>query len=247
MTSYNTMQAFDERRDIIIPGNYEQTLDFCAKHFIEVGQRSISEHGYFAVALSGGSTPKGIFSLLASKYHLQLDWKKVWLFWSDERAVLPDHKDSNYHMAMESGFRSLGIPQENIFRMQAEADIEAHAEEYEKVVKEKIGGVFDLIMLGMGNDGHTASLFPRTHALQSERLVAANYIPQQDAWRMTLTFDCINASRCIAIYVLGKEKSSTIKKVFLGPYDPDELPIQKIGTPGHRALWILDEAAAADF
>lgn len=249
MTSYKEIQAYDDRRDIIVPGAYEQTLEFCADLFIEIANKAIEDHGYFAVALSGGSTPKGIFTHLASeKKRSRVNWEKVLLFWSDERAVPPDHPDSNYKMAMEYGFKALKVPSQNIFRMVAEINLVENAFIYEKLIKDKINGVFDLVMLGMGNDAHTASLFPLTHALhpQEDRLVVANFVPQQNAWRMTLTFECINRSKAIHIYVLGSGKSKTVKNVFLHPYDPDSFPIQKIGTSDHKALWILDTDTAAD-
>jgi 6-phosphogluconolactonase len=106
-------------------------------------------------------------------------------------------------------------------------------------------GVFDLVMLGMGEDGHTASLFPKTHGLHAEdRFVIANFIPQKNVWRMSLTFECINAARNIVIYVLGKSKASMVKQVLSGPYQPDDLPIQRVGTREHKALWVFDNAAA---
>lgn len=249
MTNCNSkIQAYDDRRDIVVPGDHQQTFEYCVEHFIATANKAIADHGYFAVALSGGSTPKGIFSLLASSENRhRVKWDRLRLFWSDERAVPPDHPDSNYRMAMEAGFGLLSIPENNIFRMVAETDIEASALDYEKIIFEQLkSGSFDLVMLGMGDDGHTASLFPRTHALHSQnRFVTANYVPQQHSWRMSLTFECINASKVIAIYVMGQGKSKTLRKVLSSPYDLDEFPIQGVGTPEHHALWIVDQEAAA--
>lgn len=239
---------FDERRTIVIPGNYTETLQFCVDQFIEIANSSVKNHGYFAVALSGGSTPKAIYQALASSINRnKIDWTKVLLFWSDERSVPPDHEDSNYHMAMEAGFSSLPLKPENIFRMKAEENIEENALEYEKLIQTHIPHkIFDAVLLGMGEDGHMASLFPLTHGLRVQnRLVIANFIPQKDTWRMSLTYDCINSAHHILLYVLGKNKEKMVAQALLGPYDPDILPVQKVGTSTHRALWIMDSDAAA--
>jgi len=247
MSWNHVVKAHDERRDIAIPGDSQTTIDFCVNHFIAIAQESINDHGYFAVALSGGSTPKIVYEQLALPANAaKIDWTKVLLFWSDERAVAPTSSDSNYHMAMEAGFSALPIPAKNIFRMQAEEEIEAHALEYETLIREKIPGkVFDLTLLGVGDDGHTASLFPHTHGLHAEgRLVIANFLPEKKIWRMSLTFDCINASKHICVYALGKGKATILAKVLSGKYLPDDLPSQRVGTATHKALWIMDEAAA---
>jgi 6-phosphogluconolactonase len=238
---------FDDRRQLALPGDSIETVDFCVAHFIAIANASIKNQGYFAVALSGGSTPKVIFkSLSAHEYRHQIDWKKCWIFWSDERAVEPTDTESNYHMAMEAGLNEIGIPAEQVFRMVAETNIEKNAENYEHAIKKHIpSGRFDLVMLGMGDDGHTASLFPWTEGLQNtEHLVIANYITQKKVWRMSLTYKCINEAKHIAIYVLGANKAGMVKTVLEGPYNPDELPIQRVGTAEHPATWIIDEAAA---
>lgn len=244
------LTSFDDRRDLIIPGNAEQTIRFCAEHLIKVGSQAISERGFFTLALSGGSTPKPIYKLLTSKdYRSRLDWKKVKLFWSDERCVPPTHPESNYHLAMEMGFSTLGIPEKNIFRMPAEnPDLMEAAKDYEVQILENVpDGVFDLITLGMGEDGHTASLFPKTHGLHpNNQLVIANFVPQKNMWRMTLTFECINQAHEIAIYVIGKSKASTLKEILNSHYDPDTYPIQAVGTRTHKALWIVDNEGAKD-
>lgn len=243
--------SIDSRRDIYIGNDTETTLKFCAEHFIDVASTAIAEQDKFCVALSGGKTPENLFKMLASPtYRSKLDWSKIFLFWSDERCVPPTHSESNYFMAMNAGLASLPIPSEHIFRMPAESsDREEAAETYEKLIKKHtVSEAFDLVALGMGEDGHTASLFPKTHGLhtETEALVIPNFIPQKDTWRMTLTFKCINEARHIAIYVLGKNKASMLKRVFNDPYDPNILPIQEIGSPTHKALWIADRDAAAE-
>lgn len=240
------VESYDERRDAAIAGAREKTIEFCVEHFFGVGQEALKDHGYFAVALSGGSTPKAIYQELATeKNRDRLDWSRILLFWSDERAVLPTHPDSNYKMAMEAGFAKLPISKSHIFRMKAESDIEVAAMEYEAIIEKNIPDKrFDLMMLGMGEDGHTASLFPKTHGLHSEeRLVVANFIPSFNAWRMTLTFECINQAKNIAIYVIGKSKAEMLKRVLSKVYDPDNLPIQRVGTSTNHALLIADNEA----
>lgn len=241
------IHTYDERRNIIIPGDAKETVTFAVEQLVAIANEAIAERGMFTVALSGGSTPKAIFELLAKKpYRDQIAWDKVRIFWSDERSVPPNHPDSNYHMAMQAGLSILPIHNKHIFRMVAEQDIKAGAAQYEELISDMIpAGTFDLVMLGMGEDGHTASLFPKTHALHSnDRYVVANYIPQKNTWRMTLTYQCINLARHIVIYVIGKSKAAMLKFVLTAPYHPDELPIQRIGTAVHKALWIIDKDAA---
>lgn len=241
-------RAWDERRDIIVPGDYQMTLIFCVEHFIALSKQAIKDHNAFFVALSGGSTPKAMFEHLTSPpYDQMIEWNKLHLFWSDERSVPPDHPDSNYQMAMQTGFSKMPIPKEQIHRMPAEENIEESARDYEQTMNAVLKGrPFDLIMLGMGEDGHTASLFPNTKGLHVEnRLVIANFIPAKSSWRMTMTFACINRALNIAIYVLGASKKETLAEVLLSPSQFDRYPVQRIGTVTRHALWIADEAAAA--
>lgn len=249
LTDHLHPHPWDERRDLIIPGDYNTTLIFCVEHFVSCAQRAINDHGAFYVALSGGSTPKAIFEhLTTSPLSQQIDWTKVHLFWGDERTVPPDHPDNNYRMAMEYGLNHMPIPKEQIHRMVAEQQIEENALEYERtiraVLKER---AFDLVMLGMGEDGHTASLFPYTQGLkETNRLVIANAVPQKNCTRMTLTYPCINQAHCIVFYILGSSKKHALSQVLKSPLDCEKFPSQAIGTVEHRALWIVDEAAAAD-
>ena len=237
--------SWDERRDIAHPGNQKETVSFAVEHFINCAKEAIADHNFFAVALSGGSTPKAIFeSLLNDPYPSAIDWTKVFVFWSDERSVLPTDNDSNFKMAMTAGLKKLPIPSNQIFRMQAESDIEQNAQIYEKHIYQTLHGrPFDLIMLGMGEDGHTASLFPGTLALdETEKLVVANRVPQKKTDRMTFTYPCINKALNIVIYVLGKNKEEMVGKVFLEKHSPP-FPVSLVGTKTNKALFILDSDA----
>lgn len=219
----------------VVPGNKEETLAYATDHWIETAKNAIAKRGAFRVALSGGSTPKAIYEKLSNEHLHSLDWSKVHLFWGDERNVPPTDPDSNYKMAMDAGLAKLPIPENQIHRM----DPEKSPLEYEKLLTQPL----DLVMLGMGEDGHTASLFPNTAALnETTRLVVLNDVPQKETTRMTLTFSAINQAHTIVFYVLGDSKKKMIKKIF---HEPEhQFPAQLIGTAENKALWILDSAAA---
>ena len=223
----------------ITPGNKEKTLDYAVNHWIESAKNAIAKNGAFRVALSGGSTPKAIYEKLATEHTNTINWSKAHLFWGDERTVPPTDPESNYKMAMDAGFAKLPIPKNQIHRMVAEENIEENAAAYEKLLTTPL----DLIMLGMGEDGHTASLFPNTAALnEKSRIVIPNLVPQKNTTRMTLTFPAINQAHTIVFYVLGDAKKEMVRKVF---HEPEhQFPSQLIGTPQNKALWILDSAAA---
>ncbi len=233
---------WDERRDITIPGDTEATLDFAASHWIALARHAIAKKGRFAVALSGGSTPKAIFEKLKTMRDA-VDWRAVHLYWSDERAVSADHPDSNYKMAMDAAFSHLPIGQ--IHRMKGESLIEKYALEYEELIKKELGAtLFDLVMLGVGEDGHTASLFPGSAGLdENKRLVIANHIPQKNSWRMTLTFRCINESAQAVVYALGPSKQEIVPLVLKSAL-PSSYPASYVGTAEQKALWILDSQAS---
>lgn len=232
------------QRNLIIPGDYQTTILFSVQHLISIAQKAIQTHGAFHIAISGGSTPKAILEQLTSlPYAERIDWTKVHLFWSDERAVPPEHSESNYQMAMQAGLQKMPIPKDQIHRMVGETEIETNALHYEKTIHTVLNNrPFDLVMLGMGEDGHTASLFPNTEGLQAKgRLVVANFVPQKKCWRMTLTFEAINAASHIVIYVLGAAKKHALQQVLSSP--TNSYPILQVGTPSSPALWICDEAA----
>lgn len=240
-------KKWDERRKVAIVGDKEETLLYATKHFIECASHAIEDHGKFFVALSGGSTPKAIYKMLSENYQKAIDWSKVFVFFSDERSVISTSEDSNYYMALHNGIEKLPIPKNQIYRMVAEIHIHENAIAYEQLIEKVLEGrPFDLIMLGMGEDGHTASLFPETEALsEMDREVAANFIPEKKTWRMTFTYLCINKAKNIAFYVLGEEKKYRLENLFLEKDPSKMLPAAKVGSKTSPALWIVDEAAGA--
>jgi 6-phosphogluconolactonase len=238
------LKEWDARREIAIPGDESQTIAYAVEHWIHTAKRAIQQRGRFAVALSGGSTPKAIYKALSKI--TDLDWSKVYLFWSDERAVPHTHPDSNYKMTLDTGLLDL-VPPTQIFPMPTD-NLEQNAISYEALIQSTLDKhLFDLVMLGVGEDGHTASLFPDTKALEATTLVAANHIPQKTpkfiSGRLTLTFPCINNSYQTAIYALGANKELIIPKVLDAPI-LSHYPASRLGTPEHKALWILDTSAS---
>lgn len=239
--------SIDSRRDLALLEDKDETVRFSVKHFLSLANQAIYDHDFFYVALSGGSTPKAIFSLLSKpEFRLGTDWSKILLFWSDERCVPPTDPDSNYRMAMDAGFSSLPVLEEHIFRMKGEIDPENAADEYNDLIANRVpDGQFDLVMLGIGPDGHTASLFPGTSGLQvKDRSVIANFVPEKETWRLSFTFPLINRAKNIAFYAMGEGKAAILKRVLSDDESPP-LPAQQVGTKEHRSLFIVDKAAAA--
>jgi 6-phosphogluconolactonase len=230
--------------ELIIPGDHAATLRYAAEHFVSTCQAAIQTHGFFTVALSGGSTPKALYELLCKPpFSEEIEWDKIYLFWSDERSVPPTDPESNFGMAMKAGFERMLIPPRHIHRMVAEDPTPHHAKQYEEQLRFVLKGqTLDLVMLGMGEDGHTASLFPDTEGLNVKGCyVTPNYIPQKKTWRMTLTLEAINDAANAVFYVMGASKAEMLAHVFSSP---PHLPCQLVGTEGHPALWIVDSSAA---
>jgi 6-phosphogluconolactonase len=218
-----------------------------ADRFVEAAGDSIEQRGRFSVALSGGHTPATMFELLArDPYRSQVAWEKVEIFFSDERCVPPDSPESNYRMANQTLLRKVPIPGDNVYRIRGEIDPNKAAIEYGQMLKEKFGeGGPDLIFLGMGPDGHTASLFPGTEALKEARhRCVANFVPKFNAWRVTMSAPFINRARAVLFLVLGADKAERVAQVLEGPPDPDRLPSQLIRPTDGKLVWIMDAAAA---
>lgn len=222
-----------------------------ADRFVTAARKAIEANGIFRVALSGGSTPKQVYPLLLEPARRDaIDWSRVEFFWGDERAVPPDHPDSNFGVAYQTLIAHLpNVRPERIHRMPAEApDIDAAALSYEGEIRLAFGArgneppAFDLIWLGMGPDGHTASLFPGTLALEeAERWVVGNWVPSQDAWRMTLTYPALNAGRRVMFVVTGADKAKALRAIRAGG---SGLPAEAVA--GRRVEWIIDAAAAGE-
>lgn len=215
--------------------------------FVELGHKAISKRGIFHVALSGGSTPRIVHAWIA-QHGTDLDWSKVHLWFGDERCVPPDHPDSNYRMARETLIDAIDIPEQHIHPMRGEFKPIEAADIYENELRSIFDADlprFDLVYLGLGDDGHTASLFPHTTALsQTERWVVANHVQKLGAWRLTLTAPVINHARVVAFLVVGETKADALYTVVHGEYQPDDTPAQMIHPTHGRLVWLVDDAAA---
>ena len=223
-----------------------------AEEFVTQATGTVRANGRFTVALSGGSTPKSLFSLLASTFRDQLPWDKMFFFWGDERHVPPDHPESNYRMAYEALLSKVPVPAENVFRVPAEnPDASQAAADYEQALRkffELSPGTFprlDLILLGMGPDGHTASLFPGTSGLREKsRLVVANWVEKFKAYRITFTLPVLNNAAVVTFLVGGADKAETVREVLEGSQPAELFPSKLIHPTNGRLMWMLDQAAA---
>ncbi len=207
----------------------------------------------FAVALSGGSTPRDLFRLLSTdEYSSSIDWQRVHVFWGDERCVPLDDKDNNAHMARETLLNHVPIPVPNIHRVESQLEPEAAAQDYEKTLRAYFSerglkeARFDLLLLGMGGEGHTASMFPGSPALhETQRWVMPVYVEKLSSWRITLTPPALNAAAKVIFLIAGEEKAPAVKAVLGDPKQPDLYPAQIINPPQGEVLWILDQPAAS--
>lgn len=240
-------------REIKIFSSVEDLNEFAAHEFVRLSDDAIGARGIFTVALSGGSTPKKLNALLASdKFRSQIEWRKIYFFFGDERNVPPDSDESNFRMANESLFSKLEIPAENIHRFLTETnDARAAAEKTQSEIKtffnleENEFPRFDLIFLGMGADGHTASLFPETAALnENKKIVVENYVEKFETFRLTFTFPTINNARNVIFLVAGADKAEAARAVLKGADNPQKFPSQKVNPENGKLLFLLDEQAA---
>ncbi|HVP53242.1 MAG TPA: 6-phosphogluconolactonase [Terriglobales bacterium] len=222
-----------------------------AECFVQAAEAAVQDAGTFSVALSGGSTPELMYQQLAGpEFRERVPWAQGEYFWSDERCVPPQHPQSNYGLAQRALLSQVPIPRHRIHRMPGELDPERAAGEYEQELR----GIFrvappdlprfDLVLLGMGDDGHTASLFPGSAALdESTRWVAANYVKKFNAHRLTLTFPVINAARNVVFLVSGGGKAPALRQVMRGGGAP--VPAERVHPQDGKLIWFVDEAAAA--
>jgi 6-phosphogluconolactonase len=242
-------------RSIQIVADADALAHAAALVFIAEAKRAVARNGFFTVVLSGGSTPKALYSLLAHDpdLRLQVPWQQTYFFFGDERHVPPDHVDSNYRTAHETMLAQTFIDSAKVFRMTGEyGDAARAAAEYEEALRNFFQlpadrlPRFDLVMLGMGPDGHTASLFPGTKALREEkRLVTSNWVGKFYTDRITMTAPVLNNAVTIMFMVHGPDKAQALKAVLEGPYEPDQLPAQLISPKNGTVFWLVDKSAAA--
>ncbi|MNK47429.1 6-phosphogluconolactonase [compost metagenome] len=219
--------------NITIFDNLETLYKKSADTFVELSEKSIKKHDKFVVALSGGSSPKAIFSLLATpEYAGKIEWSKVYFFWVDERWVSLDDEKSNYKMTLETLLNNVSINENQVFPMYKDGiEPEDYANEYETQIRNVLGadGIFDFILLGMGDDGHTASLFPGEKILhEKDKWVDAYYLKPQEMYRITLTESIINKAENILIVTFGQSKKHALNEVLNGKYNPELYPLQLI-------------------
>ncbi len=241
--------------EILVSADPGELTRRAAEEFVGQAAKAIESNARCTVALSGGSTPEGLYALLASEtdtFRGRVRWDRMHFFWGDERHVPPDHPDSNYRMVYDALLSQVPVPADHVHRIRAEnPDAEKAAEEYERALCESFGldegewPRFDLVLLGMGPDGHTASLFPGTAVLdERKRLVAASWVEKLNTTRITLTPPVLNNAACVVFLISGQEKAETLRAVLTGDFQPVRLPAQLI-RPGHgRLLWLVDRAAA---
>ncbi len=223
-----------------------------AQYTVQLANQAIVTHGRFTIALAGGSTPKKLYALLAGEpYRSQIDWASVEVFWGDERCVPPDSEDSNFHMAQEALLSKVPIPASQIHRMPADQpDHETASQAYTAEIRRTFGtdGIpsFDLIQLGIGPEGHTASLFPHQASLhEQQRLVMPVTVPKPPPERLTFTPPLLNAARHVLFLVAGAEKADVVHAILEGEYQPDEYPAQIVRPTNGEVTWMLDTAAAS--
>jgi 6-phosphogluconolactonase len=225
-----------------------------AEEVIRAATSAIAERDRFTIALSGGSTPRNLYTLIAANASSTLPWAQMFFFWGDERHVPPDDRDSNYRMAKETLLSKVPVPAANIFRIPSEnSDALAAADAYEQTLRKFFLVApgefprFDLILLGLGPDGHAASLFPETAALQEKsRLVVANWVEKLNTSRITLTLPVLNAARCVAFLVSGTDKAPVLHEVLEGHAPGEKYPSKLVQPNEGKLIWFVDRAAASE-
>jgi 6-phosphogluconolactonase len=242
------------QRDIRILADPVAIARRAADEFVKAASEAVAHHGVFNVAFAGGSTPKSLYALLAddAAYRAKIAWDKMRIFFGDERHVPPDHSDSNFRMASEALFSKGLLKPEQIARIKGEyPDTEKAALEYELVLRTyfrlKDGEYprFDLVLLGMGDEGHTLSLFPGTKALHpGGRMVVRNWVGKFFTERVTFTAETANHANRVMFLITRADKAPALKAVLEGPYEPEQLPAQLIQPSSGNALWLIDRDAA---
>ncbi|MFN8258173.1 MAG: 6-phosphogluconolactonase [Bacteroidales bacterium] len=238
-----------EKENIKVFKNIDQLSVFLGEQMINLINQK-QENDFLSIALSGGSTPKAIFRYLSVHFREKIDWKKILFFWGDERCVSPDNEESNYKMTRESLFNFIPVPDENIFRVFGENEPFAEAERYSEIAKNKlktIDGVpcFDLMLLGLGDDGHTASIFPgNDKVIKTEKIYDVAQNPYSGQKRITATLTTINASKKVIFLVTGQNKSEMVFRILNEKETQRTLPASMINPQSGELFWFLDEMAA---
>jgi 6-phosphogluconolactonase len=218
--------------------------------FVDSASKAIQTRDSFRVCLAGGSTPRAAYSLLAAQAERVAAWEKVHAYFGDERCVPPEHADSNYRMANEALLSRVGVRLENVYRMRAELGAAAAATEYEQTLRLQLAprkGRFDLVLLGLGDDAHTASLFPHTEALHvKDRWCVGHFVPHLGVERVTLTYPIINAARRIVFLVTGAGKAEALRAVLTEPYNATERPAQGVKPTAGELIWLVDQSAVTE-
>lgn len=231
----------------------QELFEVAAEEVVRAATEAVAQRGQFTIALSGGSTPKNLFNLLATNARTVFPWDRTYFFWSDERHVPPTDPESNYRMAEEIMLSKIPVNAGNVFRIAAEnPDAAAVAEAYEQTLRKFFQlqpgqvPVFDLILLGMGPDGHTASLFPNTAGLQEKtRLVIANWVDKLKANRLTMTLPVLNSAREMAFLASGTDKAQVLRTVLEEDAPPEQYPAKLVRPSNGRLIWFVDRAAAS--
>jgi len=237
--------------EIVINGDLDELISHAADLFVQIARDAIARFDSFAVALAGGSTPRKLYSLLSSDdYRSALDWSKAAFFFGDERNVPSDSPESNFRMANETLLKPLSAERSQIHRWRTElADPDAAADDYDETLRRHFdtnARGFDLVLLGLGRDGHTASLFPHTRALhERERCAVANWIDDLGDHRLTVTVPVINRASNVVFLVTGVEKAPSVAQILHGDFKPEEFPAQLVTPENGPVYWLLDEAAAS--
>lgn len=235
--------------EMIITPNHKAWIDNAVEIILKLGNQAIRERGRFSLALSGGSTPQPVYQALALPHNLKrIILSRTHIFWSDERCVPPGDPQSNYRMAKLAMLENIPIPTANIHRIHGEISPEKGAADYHKQIDSFFQGgqpVFDLVLLGLGSDGHTASLFPNTSALQiTDRWAAANQVEAQQAWRITLTFPVLASARQLLFLVNGEDKAEIVHQVIEDHDAEEKFPSARVAAQNPNTSWLLDKYAA---
>jgi 6-phosphogluconolactonase len=244
-----------ERGTLVVLDDPDSVARAAAEQIVARAERALRERRDFSIALSGGSTPRRLYALLADPskpYRSRLPWERIQVFFGDERHVPPDDTQSNFRMAREALLEHVPLPAANVHRILAERPADEAAALYESELRRAFAlgdtGVprFDLVLLGMGEDGHTASLFPGTKALEERRrLVVANWVPKLSTWRITLTLPVLNDARAVLFLAAGPDKAGPLGAVFDPSSPPDAYPCQLVRPSAGELVWLVDRAAAA--